>query len=83
MNNLEKAKELKRRYSIWEGKREGFIIKDEAKELLKEIEKGCGNSIKIDHSLWIKCGDNFSKERFYNFCVICNKSKEICEEILK
>lgn len=69
MNNLEKAKELKRRFGLWDGKREGFNIKDEVKELLKETRK---ERIK---------SDNFkgtSKERDDIFEII-----KICKEILE
>lgn len=78
MKNLEKAKELKELFNL-EKEKKVFdiykVISTKAKELLKEIEKGCGKTFGLGISKHI-CGENW-------FCSDCKEAKKICEEILQ
>ena len=76
---LEQAKKLEKRFKVWNGQREGFIIKADAKELLVKAEKGCAKRISGDNrdgTYQINCGD------FNYFCSDCKESQEILRRII-
>ncbi len=80
MNKLQKAKELKEKLRI--SIKLGYIydgtpneIRQLIKELLKEIEKGCGNpSEVIIFGKRYNCGDCLAY-----YCKDCEEAKKICE----
>lgn len=94
-NNLEKAKELKKklpckiisatgRLSIQfmeKSNNKRKLIQEKAKVLNKEIKKGCGKEFILE-DFELMCGKrNIWKEMI--LCPDCKKSIKICEEILK
>ena len=83
---LEQAKELKRRFGLWEGKRAGFTIQEEAVELRKEAEKGCGSDFDIRDIEYFTCGGKTSDCPTcgkITLCPDCEETIKICKEIKK
>ena len=94
MNNLEKAKEYKK--ELEQARNCGCEnicleriphYEQATKELLKEIEKGCGKWIKNSDNNFlsseIKCGYQYRKNTKLNLCKKDMEAKKICEDILK
>jgi len=84
VSNLDKAKKLLQRWkSLTEDgcwKSEEDLFKQEVKELLKEIEMGCGTKFDKGINLGFICGQMWHNK--LRLCPSCIQAKKICEDIL-